>query len=83
MRTTVTLDPDTENLLREAVRRNKRSFKQVLNEAVRRGLRAPNSSRVRVEPIFNHPFPAELEGVNFNHLADEIDDEDTLRELHR
>jgi prevent-host-death family protein len=48
----------------------------------RKGLRAPNSSRVRVEPIFNHPFPAELEGVNFNHLPDGIDDENTLRELH-
>jgi hypothetical protein len=39
MRTTVTLDADVEQLLRAAVERTRTSFKQVLNEAVRRGLR--------------------------------------------
>lgn len=38
MRTTVTLDADTESLLREAMRQRGQSFKQALNEAVRRGL---------------------------------------------
>lgn len=41
MRTTVTLDPDTEQLLRDAVAKQRRSFKQVLNEAIRRGLQPP------------------------------------------
>jgi len=39
MRTTVTLDADVEQLLRAAAERGRTSFKQVLNEAVRRGLR--------------------------------------------
>ena len=39
MRTTVTLEPDVEKLLRESMERGRKSFKQALNEAVRRGLR--------------------------------------------
>lgn len=35
MRTTVTLDPDVEVLLKEAIRRQRKPFKQVLNEALR------------------------------------------------
>ena len=38
MRTTVALDADTESLLREAMRQRGQSFKQALNDAVRRGL---------------------------------------------
>lgn len=38
MRTTVTLDPDVEALLRKAVRERGEPFKQVLNAAVREGL---------------------------------------------
>ncbi len=34
MRTTVTLEPDTEHLLREAARATNRSFKHVLTEAI-------------------------------------------------
>jgi hypothetical protein len=38
MRTTVTLDPDAERLLRNAMRERGISFKQALNDAVRTGL---------------------------------------------
>ena len=38
MRTTVTLDPETEHLLREAMRQRRQSFKEVLNRAVVQGL---------------------------------------------
>ena len=38
MRTTVTLDPDVEKLLRRAVRERGQSFKKVLNSAIRHGL---------------------------------------------
>jgi hypothetical protein len=41
MRTTVTLDPDVARLLEEAQQRSKRPFKQVLNDAVRAGLKRP------------------------------------------
>ena len=38
MRTTVTLDKDVERMLREAMHRTRRSFKETLNAAVRMGL---------------------------------------------
>ena len=38
MRTTVTLDPETEHLIREAMRQRGQSFKDVLNRAVVQGL---------------------------------------------
>lgn len=37
MRTTVTLDPDTEQILRRRMRESGASFKEALNELVRRG----------------------------------------------
>ena len=40
MRTTVTLDADTERLLRRAMRERNVGFKTALNDALRRGLRA-------------------------------------------
>ncbi len=48
MRTTVTLDPDTERMLRAAMRERGLPFKQVLNHAIRTGLaprRPPAGSR--------------------------------------
>ena len=36
MRTTVTLDPDVERLVRDVMRERGLSFKQALNEALRR-----------------------------------------------
>ncbi len=38
MRTTVTLDPEAERLLKEAMRRRGISFKEALNRAVLKGL---------------------------------------------
>ena len=38
MRTTVTLDPETERLLREAMHQRGQSFKETLNQAVTKGL---------------------------------------------
>ena len=51
MRTTVTLDPDTERLLRSAMRERNLGFKAALNDAVRRGLRghAPSETEPRFQ----------------------------------
>jgi hypothetical protein len=54
MRTTVTLDPDVAELLRETAHRMRRSFKEELNSAVRRGLApVPKSRRAgfKVHPV--------------------------------
>lgn len=41
MRTTVTLDPETERLLKESMRRHGCTFKEALDRAVLRGLSEP------------------------------------------
>ncbi len=55
MRTTVTLDDDAEQMIREEMRRTQRSFKVTLNEAVRNGLRRapenPERFQVRARPL--------------------------------
>lgn len=38
MRTTVTLDPDTEQILRRRMRERNVSFKEALNDAIRAGI---------------------------------------------
>lgn len=45
MRTTVTIDPDVEVLLRKAIRERGEPFKQVLNNAVRAGLHGSKPAR--------------------------------------
>ncbi|CAN5491772.1 MAG: antitoxin [Iamia sp.] len=42
MRTTVTLDADTEQILRRRMRERGVTFKAALNEAIRAGSRAPD-----------------------------------------
>jgi hypothetical protein len=83
MRTTVTIDADTEHLLREESIRTGQSFKEVLNQSIRRALSQPSAERVLVEPLFTAPFPAEFESGSMNRLADELDDEASIRELSR
>jgi hypothetical protein len=52
MRTTVTLDPDVERLLKQAVHEQDASFKQVINDALRLGLqRRPREPGPRYEPL--------------------------------
>lgn len=47
MRTTVTIDPDVEVLLRKTIRERGEPFKQVLNNAVRAGLRGSKPAPAR------------------------------------
>ncbi len=59
MRTTVTLDADTESLLREAMRQRGQNFKQALNDAVRRGLAGVAGDPER-PPFVQRSFPMGL-----------------------
>ena len=79
----MTIDPDTEHLLREEATRTGHSFKEVLNQSIRRALSRPASERIEVEPLFAASFPTEFAEQSMNRLADALDDEDTIRELAR
>lgn len=81
-RTTVTLDPDVEALLRRAMREQKLSFKEALNQAVRAGLgKAPRRSRPFRQKTFPMGFRPELGLDKALSLAAALEDEETARKL--
>ena len=77
----MTIDPDTEVLLKEEVRLTGQPFKKVLNQAIRKGLGRVEAKDLRVTPLFRESFPPEFIGVSMNRLTDELDDQETMREL--
>ena len=81
MRTTVTLDPDTEQLLRERMNRRGVSFKQALNDSIRDGNQRTHRSGRPATTVRSLGRPA----VNLDRaqqVAAEIEDEELVRRLH-
>lgn len=78
MRTTLTLDVDVTRMLKEEVHRQRKPLKQVVNEAIRKGLMATGSgrgrARYRVRPHKTTLRPG-IDAGAFNRLADELEDE--------
>lgn len=73
MRTTVTLDPDTEALIRREMARSGVNFKRVINEAIRRGLLGGRSGKR--EPVEVRTFRSEYQpGVDRLRLQQVADD---------
>jgi hypothetical protein len=79
MRTTVTLDPDADAIVRRLMRERGLSFKQAVNEAIRSGGR-PTRRRQFKTPTFDMGPPiVPLEKAL--RLAGELEDEELLRKL--
>lgn len=80
MRTTLTLEPDVEKLLEQEVARSRRPLKQVVNEALRRGLTRPAEKprKVHVQVSDSRLQPG-YDPTSFNALADELEDVEVLR----
>ncbi len=78
MRTTVTLDPDVEQLLRDAMQRHRQSFKEALNQAIRHGLAgAPGGAEeapfaVRARRMGLH---SGIDSARLNQVSDELEAE--------
>lgn len=86
MRTTLTLDADVARMIDEEAHRLRRPFKQVVNDALRRGL-SPSARRVprrryRVRPHATTLRPG-IDPVRLNALADELEDQARLGRLGR
>lgn len=81
MRTTVTLDSDTEVLIRKLMRARGLSFKKALNEAVRDGLTSSSAGATRYRTTTaNLGLPA----VNLDRalqLAAQLEDEEIIRKI--
>ena len=74
MRTTVTLDDDVERLLKEAMHRSRRSFKETLNGALRAALGGkPDPADRPAFVVTARPLGLRVgvDPTSFNTLADE------------
>lgn len=79
----MTLDPDVSRLIDEAVHRERRPMKQVVNDALRQAL-APPSKRQRVEVVAHRSaVRAGLDLDRMNQLADELEDEALMDDARR
>jgi hypothetical protein len=81
MRTTLTLDPDVAHLIEEEVHRRRKPYKEVVNDAIRRGL-APRAAKrpahaYKVVPHRSTLKPG-LDARSLNRLADEVEDDAIL-----
>jgi hypothetical protein len=85
MRTTLTLDPDVARLLKEKATDRGSTFKKVVNDALRRGLRAeskPPRKRFRVTPHLSG-FQPGIDPRKLNQLADELETQAIAARLER
>ena len=83
MRTTVTLDPDVERLIKDAMRERGVSFKEALNEAARAGLRGSGRKRAQMfaQKTFRMGRGQEFRWDKALAVADAIEDEELNRKL--
>lgn len=77
MRTTVTLDPDVERLLKNEAHRRGASFKVALNEAVRQAFRAKAAPPQKRKPFVVKARPMGLrpgiDPTRLSEMADEME----------
>ena len=82
MRTTLTIDPDVERLLRHETRRTDKSLKTVVNDALRLGLglrgKPPRLSRYKVNP-HAFAFKPGIDVDRLNQLVDELEADELAR----
>lgn len=78
MRTTVTLDPDTEQLIRRRMRERGLSFKDALNEAIRQGAGDGSEPfRTRTASLGRSTVPLD----RALQLAAELEDDELIRRM--
>ena len=84
MRTTLTLEPDVERLVQQAMRRTGGSMRTVINEALRLGLGAcmqpERTLRFTVEP-HAFGFKPGIDTDRLNQLVDELEAEEASLRL--
>lgn len=73
MRTTLTISDDIARKLKERARREKKSFKQTVNEALQRGLGGTDPSPEFVVAPHESGFVAGIDPNRLNQLADDLE----------
>lgn len=80
MRTTVTLDPDAEALVRKLMRERGLTFKQAVNEAIRTGLGGGRAKEPYRQETFAMGQPA-VPLVKALAVASELEDDERIRKM--
>jgi hypothetical protein len=83
MRTTVTLDPDVEAMLRKEVRRRGEPFKLVLNDTIRAGLKSLRRREGAFEPLTFDMGKPRVDLTKAASLAAELEDEEAIGRYRR
>lgn len=84
VRTTLTIDPDVQKLLEQETQRTRLPFKQVVNEALRRGLtRREKKAPKLVLRVHDGRLRPGYDPAAFNALADELEDAERLVKAQR
>jgi hypothetical protein len=83
MRTTVTLDSDVEAMLRKEMRRRGEPFKQVLNNAIRAGLRNMKRRDEAFEPLTFDMGKPRVDLTKAASLAAELEDDELIGRYRR
>jgi hypothetical protein len=79
VRTTITLEADTEAAVKQLMRERGLTFKQAVNEAIRAGT-APSDRPQYLVPTFNMGVPR-IDITKALRLAAELEDEEIIRKL--
>ncbi len=81
MRTTITIDPDVEQLIRDTMQKSRKSFKEIINQSLRKALSSGNTKQ---EPSFiikarNLDLRVGIDAGSYNKLADDMEIDSFLK----
>ena len=83
MRTTLTIDDDLVDRIRQEAARTRKRFRDVLNDRLRRGFSMGGNEKARpgfrVEPFATSGFAPGIDEKKLNQLLDVLESEDSLK----
>lgn len=82
MRTTVTLDPDVEALVKRAMKERGLTFKEAVNEAIRAGATTRRTRSRETFPVYDMGEPL-VDVTKALRLAGELEDQELAARLTR
>jgi hypothetical protein len=81
MRTTLTIDDDLASLLHDQARRSGRTFRAVVNEAIRDGLLRGETESPCVPPVHDLGIRPGVDLTKALQLVGQLEDEEVVRKL--